>query len=196
MLTTRASMLLLAGACACTAAPKLPVFTTGTAGGFRESNASSWVAGVNARFSGPDYAEVLERARHQMGARPAPHAHALPVRGAGDSADVPDVPATWNSITAFPACPSLADIWDQGACASCYVLATVQSAADRMCIATQGNRTMRLSAQHMLSCCKSCGNGCAGGFPPYAWAWMSTNGVVRYNCWCTRYTSPSNKFSP
>jgi cathepsin B len=143
--------------------------------GFIQSN-TSWVAGVNARFSGPDYAAVLRAARRQMGA--APVAHALPVRGAGEGA-VLDVPATWNSVTAFPHCPSLADIWDQGACASCFVLATVQSAADRMCVATQGNRTMRLSAQHMLSCCKSCGNGCAGGFPPYAWAWMSAHGVVR-----------------
>ena len=147
----------------------------------RELNAAlraanlSWVAGVNARFSSKD---AVVNARLLMGAKPAPHGRApLPVVARGDATPVP---AAWNSITAFPHCPSLGDIWDQGACASCYVLATVQSASDRVCVATKGNLTVRLSAEHMLACCRTCGNGCAGGVPPYAWDFLSAHGVVRY----------------
>lgn len=160
----------------------------------RASNLS-WVAGYNARFSGEDYGEVLVRARLLMGVR-RDNGRAKPPETAVQTAAVQTaaaiVPDTWNSIAKFPHCPSLADIWDQGACASCFVLATVQSAADRLCIATHGTRTQRLSAQHMLSCCKSCGNGCAGGFPPYSWAWMASHGVVRWRpfCWILRAALP------
>lgn len=154
------------------------------------ANNLSWVAGFNARFSGEDYGEVLARARLLMGVR-RDDGRANPPESSMLTAGA-IVPYTWNSIEKFPQCPSLADIWDQGACASCYVLATVQSAADRLCIATHGRRTRRLSAQHMLSCCKSCGNGCAGGFPPYSWAWMVSHGVVRWrpSCWILRDALP------
>ena len=148
----------------------------------RASNLS-WVAGHNARFSGEDFGEVLTRARLLMGVR-RDDGRAKP-RQTAVQTTAAIVPDAWNSVEKFPQCPSLADIWDQGACASCYVLATVQSAADRLCIATRGKRTQRLSAQHMLSCCKSCGNGCAGGFPPYSWAWMVSHGVVRWHPSCS-----------
>jgi len=105
------------------------------------------------------------------------------------------VPDSWDSRTQFPQCPSISDIWDQSACGSCYVLATVMSASDRMCVATNGSRTERISAEEMLSCCHTCGNGCADGFPPYAWAWMASHGSVTGgsfgdNHYCSAYSLP------
>jgi len=145
----------------------------------------SWIAGDNPRFSGADYAAILLRARLLMGAKvppglspPKPGLHKPRDPAASNNANA-TVPETWDSIIQFPHCSSLADIWDQGACGSCYVLATVQSAADRVCVATHGKNPVRFSGEDMLACCRSCGNGCAGGFPPYAWAFMASHGVVR-----------------
>lgn len=62
-----------------------------------------------------------------------------------------------------------------------------------MCIETKGNITARLSAEHMLGCCHTCGYGCASGFPWAAWKWLVTDGVVSGGVfgdrnWCSAYS--------
>lgn len=145
-----------------------------------------WEAGVNARF----HNYTIDDAKGLMGVGKMEGPSPLSVKNMSVKTDLP---TDFNSITAFPHCPSIADIWDQAACASCYVLATVMSAADRMCIATNGTLTQRLSAEHMLACCHTCGFGCGEGFPPYAWAWMASHGVVsggpyRDKKYCSAYS--------
>jgi cathepsin B len=130
-----------------------------------------WTAAVNTRFTD----EGLAKAGSLMGSRYPSDGFELPKKITPVNVQLPSF---WDSTLQFPQCPSIGDIWDQSACASCYVIATVMSAADRVCIATNGTFTARLSAEQMVGCCKTCGNGCAEGFPAYAWAWMSSHGIV------------------
>merc|ERR1712233_278461 len=62
-----------------------------------------------------------------------------------------------------------------------------------MGIATHGKNTDRLSAEHLVGCCHSCGMGCNGGYPSAVWQWFKSNGVVtggeygNYS-WCSSYS--------
>jgi len=49
---------------------------------------------------------------------------------------------------------------------------------DRICIQSNGQSQVHLSAQDMNSCCDFCGMGCDGGDPSSAWAYWVANGVV------------------
>lgn len=49
---------------------------------------------------------------------------------------------------------------------SCIIsFGATEAMSDRLCIASNGEITMDVSAEDLLSCCKGCGNGCNGGFP-------------------------------
>src|SRR4051794_28790846 len=52
------------------------------------------------------------------------------------------------------------------------------TASDRTCIASNGNRRVKLSTNDPLSCCRSCGLGCRGGELPGVWSYWINNGVV------------------
>ena len=64
-----------------------------------------------------------------------------------------NLPLQFDSRKKWPHCSSIGEIYDQGACGSCWAVATVTAASDRYCIAT-GNET-RLSVEHMLGCCNT-----------------------------------------
>jgi len=123
--------------------------------------------------------------------------------------DVATLPVSFDSETAWPQCPSIKDIWDQGACGDCWAVATVTVATDRMCIASAGDGANagdqpRLSVEHMVGCCRACGFGCGNGFPNYAWMWLAgqhvpgstgvyglvTGGQQGDKEWCSSYTVP------
>ena len=57
-------------------------------------------------------------------------------------------------------------------------MCVVSSASERMCIQTRGKKHVRLSAQDVLSCCRTCGDGCLGGWPQLAWDYLYQHGVV------------------
>lgn len=48
--------------------------------------------------------------------------------------------------------------------------------SDRHCIHSKVH--VRLSSEHMVSCCHTCGFGCNGGFPGSAWSYWVRKGIV------------------
>ncbi|XP_023213054.1 cathepsin B-like isoform X1 [Centruroides sculpturatus] len=68
--------------------------------------------------------------------------------------------------------------------------------SDRICIKSGGKLQVELSAEDLLTCCHSCGNGCDGGLPAAAWEyWVSdgivTGGLYNSNEGCQPYQIPS-----
>lgn len=125
----------------------------------------------------------------------------LPLRQ--PSVKMEDLPESFDARTAWPQCPSISDIWDQGACGDCWAVSAVTAAADRLCIAGasgNGDAQVRLSVEHMVGCCHTCGYGCGDGFPNYAWQWLAgqkgspygvvTGGMQGDNTFCSAYTVP------
>lgn len=47
-----------------------------------------------------------------------------------------------------------------------------------MCIASGGEFNQLLSIEDLAFCCKSCGDGCNGGYPIQAWIYFATDGLV------------------
>lgn len=67
---------------------------------------------------------------------------------------------------------------------------------DRICIASNGTIQTEISYQDLLTCCKSCGYGCDGGFLINSWQYWMNNGLVSggpYNTsrGCKSYTIPA-----
>jgi len=80
----------------------------------------------------------------------------------------------WGSI-----CPSIYDIRDQGSCGSCWASSFASTATDRICIASNGARKVKLATNDPLSCCGAfCGSGCNGGQLEPVWQYYLYNGVV------------------
>eukprot|EP01098_Paradermamoeba_levis_P015524 TRINITY_DN794_c0_g1_i1.p1 TRINITY_DN794_c0_g1~~TRINITY_DN794_c0_g1_i1.p1 ORF type:complete len:206 (-),score=65.01 TRINITY_DN794_c0_g1_i1:121-738(-) len=52
--------------------------------------------------------------------------------------------------------------------------------SDRLCIVNKLN--VSLSADQMLACCYSCGDGCNGGYPESAWEYWVHTGLVSEEC--------------
>ena len=49
--------------------------------------------------------------------------------------------------------------------------------SDRLCIHSKGKLLTRVSAQHLLTCCTSCGSGCYGGYPSATFAYWKSSGI-------------------
>ncbi|EJW88238.1 cathepsin B5 [Wuchereria bancrofti] len=61
---------------------------------------------------------------------------------------------------------------------SCWAVAAVEAMSDRICITSKGKKQVILSADDLLSCCKTCGFGCFGGEPMAAWKYWVLSGIV------------------
>ena len=79
----------------------------------------------------------------------------------------------WGSI-----CWSLAVIYDQGTCGSCWAFGTANAMSDRICIQSKGKIQKHVSPQNLLSCCDDCGFGCDGGLPHKAYEFWRKEGIV------------------
>jgi len=134
-------------------------------------NDVSWVAGWNSRFMNM----TLMEARRFMGVRADSKAY-LPPRKAITPAK--SIPASFDARTAWSKCPSIAHIRDQGPCGSCWAFGAVEAISDRICISSGQTSNLEVSAQDMVSCCDSCGDGCEGGYPSAAWDYWNSDGLV------------------
>ncbi|KAK7091125.1 cathepsin B-like [Littorina saxatilis] len=150
---------------------------------------SSWKAGRNfhpdfpvKKLMGVDYDASLKFTLETM-----------PVKESFTGMDLPD---TFDARTKWTNCPTLKEVRDQGACGSCWAFGAVEAMSDRICIASNGASNAHLSAEDLMSCCRTCGNGCNGGFPAGAWSFFDRDGVVtggQYNSkqGCLPYEIPS-----
>jgi len=133
---------------------------------------STWTAGVNQRFVN----KTVNFAKRMCGVLPGGPKLTVKDHYVKDPDALPtafDSRTQWGSI-----CASLSEIRDQGDCGSCWAFGAVEAMTDRTCIKSNGQLTPELSAEDVLSCCGSCGMGCAGGFPGSAWQWWTGQGVV------------------
>ncbi|XP_032416853.1 cathepsin B [Xiphophorus hellerii] len=88
------------------------------------------------------------------------------------------LPAEFDSREQWPNCPTLREIRDQGSCGSCWAFGAAEAISDRICIHTNGKVSVEISPQDLLTCCDKCGMGCGGGYPPQAWDFWTTDGLV------------------
>jgi cathepsin B len=112
-----------------------------------------------------------------MGVHPDAHQFRLPelVHSEGEVADLPE---NFDARDQWPDCPTLKEIRDQGSCGSCWAFGAVEAMSDRVCIKSNATTHFRFSAEHLVSCCHTCGFGCNGGFPGSAWSYWVRKGIV------------------
>uniref|UniRef100_A0A0N4W1U6 Pept_C1 domain-containing protein n=1 Tax=Haemonchus placei TaxID=6290 RepID=A0A0N4W1U6_HAEPC len=70
-----------------------------------------------------------------------------------------DIPESFDAREEWPDCDSIKVIRDQSSCGSCWAFGAVEAMSDRICIASKGEIQVSLSADDLLSCCRSCGFG-------------------------------------
>jgi len=101
-----------------------------------------------------------------------------------------DVPATFDSRTNWPNCPTMQVVRDQSACGTCWAFGAVEAMSDRYCT-YKVNANFSASAADVGFCCGfSCGDGCNGGYPSAAWNYWVSKGVVDEDG-CYPYPFPS-----
>ncbi|CAJ0583831.1 unnamed protein product, partial [Mesorhabditis spiculigera] len=106
----------------------------------------------------------------------------LPIQGLMQRAPTENldvyIPENFDSRKVWPMCDSIKVVRDQSSCGSCWAFGAVEAMSDRICIASKGRIQVSLSADDLLSCCKSCGFGCNGGDPLSAWKYWVKDGIV------------------
>ncbi|XP_046918598.2 cathepsin B-like [Dermatophagoides farinae] len=136
---------------------------------------TTWKAGRNFDRDTP-----MEQIRGLMGARleiPAEMASRIPVVKHDHISDE-NIPENFDARKQWPNCKSIQQIRDQGSCGSCWAFGAVEAISDRICIASGQKTQVEISAEDLLTCCKSCGYGCRGGYPPMAWDYWVQSGLV------------------
>ncbi|KAM8952706.1 cathepsin B [Pelodytes ibericus] len=89
------------------------------------------------------------------------------------------LPDNFDSREAWPNCPTIKEIRDQGSCGSCWAFGAVEAISDRVCVHSNGKVNVEVSAEDLLSCCgPECGMGCNGGYPGGAWSYWTEDGLV------------------
>lgn len=135
------------------------------------SEQSKWVAGRNARFEGSNIGDI----KNLLGAWVESPSEKIPERPLHDFTALP---TNFDSRTAWPQCSSIQEVRDQSNCGSCWAFGAVEAMSDRICIASNQVRQDRISSENLLSCCRSCGDGCNGGYPSSAWRYWQQSGLV------------------
>jgi len=134
--------------------------------------ATTWKAGRNF-FEDYDVSQI----KSMLGVHPDSKNFRLPEILHGDEL-VTDLPENFDSRVQWPDCPTIGEIRDQGSCGSCWAFGAVEAMSDRHCIHSNATVHVRLSSEHLVSCCHTCGFGCNGGFPGSAWSYWVRKGIV------------------
>ena len=91
-----------------------------------------------------------------------------------------EVPEEFDSAKKWPSCGKMInDIRDQSNCGCCWAFAGAEAASDRMCIASQGEHMVPLSAQDLCFCgLQIFSHGCNGGQISTPWHHIKRGGAV------------------
>ncbi|GFR11784.1 cathepsin B [Trichonephila clavata] len=147
---------------------------------------TTWKAGRNFESVSMEYIKGL------MGVHKDNHKYRLQSIKHAIPADLPD---SFDAREQWPHCSTISQIRDQGSCGSCWAFGAVEAISDRHCIHSNGKVNVQISAQDLLTCCSSCGNGhdinnnahsrqsafffrCNGGYPGSAWQFWVYEGIV------------------
>jgi cathepsin B len=58
-----------------------------------------------------------------------------------------------------------------------WAFAAAETMSDRLCIHSNGQLQTRVSAQELVTCCTSCGDGCFGGYPSATFSYWKRTGI-------------------
>lgn len=111
-----------------------------------------------------------------LGAWPETEDTALPEKVTFQTA-TNDLPESYDLRTAYPECEAIQEIRDQSRCGSCWAFGAAETMSDRLCIHSKGALQTRVSAQHLVTCCTSCGYGCQGGYPSSTFSYWKSSGI-------------------
>lgn len=172
---------------------KFPPFSDELISYINHNASTTWKAGRNFEYI-KSKADRLQHVRNLCGVKlkesrryNPPVKDIIPKQGLPDNFDPRDH---------WPNCPTLKEIRDQGDCGSCWAFGAVEAISDRFCIHSGGKDNYHVSAENLMTCCSSCGDGCNGGFPGAAWEYFKDNGIVtggQYNSsqGCQPYKIPA-----
>lgn len=130
----------------------------------------SWKAGINNKF---DSFKKPEEYSNLMGT--LMDEERLPEKKINVNADA--IPTSFDPRDQWPQCSTLTQIRDQGTCGSCWAFGAAEAFSDRACIQSNGNINVAYSTQDILSCCRTCGMGCNGGYLGASWKYFVNNGI-------------------
>uniref|UniRef100_V5H1J6 Putative cathepsin b-like cysteine protease form 1 n=1 Tax=Ixodes ricinus TaxID=34613 RepID=V5H1J6_IXORI len=132
---------------------------------------TTWKAGRNF-----DKSISMSYIRGLMGVNPKSKEYRLPEFVHEEIPD--DLPESFDAREKWSHCASINLIRDQSTCGSCWAFGAAEAMSDRVCIHSEGKIQVDISAEDLLDCCDSCGDGCNGGFPPAAWEYWKESGLV------------------
>jgi len=133
----------------------------------------SWVAGVNERFVGM----TLRDAKKLLGVRADSGNVSCPKNFTSTDEELP---TDWDTRVQWP--KFVHPVRDQGQCGSCWAFAASETFSDVLAIATNGSTNVVLSPQELVSCDTEHDMGCGGGWPEYAFNYMTTHGLPSETC--------------
>jgi len=141
-----------------------------------DSIPKSWEHGLSGKFSGNKKPSEYS---YLMGSLPIPAELDLAEKDYALHAADMEVPDSFDPRDQWGAmCPSLYEIRDQGSCGSCWAFGGAEAMTDRACIQSAGAMQIDLSVEDVLSCCKTCGMGCNGGYTATTWSYFMNTGIV------------------
>ncbi|PIC24796.1 hypothetical protein B9Z55_017978 [Caenorhabditis nigoni] len=106
------------------------------------------------------------------------------------------IPESYDVRDYWSQCISIDNIRDQSDCGSCWAVAAAETISDRLCIASNGSINTFVSAEDLLSCCTSCGDGCDGGYPLQAWRYWVKQGLVSGGSYESQYGCKPYSIAP
>lgn len=136
------------------------------------ARAKTWTAGRNFHEN-----TTIDDIKMLLGAKKYP----VRLMSVKPEVDIDDesIPESFDAREQWPKCGKIiGQIVDQSSCGSCWAEATTSAISDRICIHSNGEKQVHISAADLLSCCSECGFGCGGGYPITAWQYYVRTGLV------------------